>query len=213
MKITIAAATKFELNKELLQHELHNIQFLYTGASILLSAVNLTQHVLQQKPDLVIQAGIAGSFHNKFLLGDIVAVERDCVGDTGVWEHHVWNDLFDLNLLKPDDFPFQKKSLVNDRIDHWNVLNLPVVTGVTVNEITTDANKCNAMITKYNADIETMEGASLHYVCRLFDIPFIQIRGISNYIGERDKSRWKMKEAVTKVNEAVQKMLIAFADR
>jgi len=40
-----------------------------------------------------------------------------------------------------------------------------------------------------------MEGAALHYVCLMEKIPFLQIRSISNVIGERDKSRWKLEEA------------------
>ena len=39
-------------------------------------------------------------------------------------------------------------------------------------------------------------GAALHYVCREMNIPFLQIRAASNYIGERDKEKWQMKEAI-----------------
>ncbi|MBK7884081.1 MAG: hypothetical protein IPJ81_10000 [Chitinophagaceae bacterium] len=45
-----------------------------------------------------------------------------------------------------------------------------------------------------------MEGAALQYVCLQEKIPFIQIRGISNYVGERDKLKWKMKEAIFNLN-------------
>ena len=45
-----------------------------------------------------------------------------------------------------------------------------------------------------------MEGAVLHYICLQEDIPFLQLRSISNYVGERDKTRWKIKEAVDNLN-------------
>ena len=207
MKITIAAATPFEIQEEVLQSSTHRIQFLYTGVGILSSAVSLTKHVFQQKPELIIQAGIAGCFDTKILLGDVVIVDKEYVGDTGVWENNNWKDLFDMNLLKDDEMPFTNKSLANEKTDEWNVLRLTKVTGVTVNEITTDERRCNLLQSKYAADIESMEGASLHYVCTLFSVPFIQVRSLSNYVGERNKSNWKLKESIANVNEAVKKMI------
>jgi futalosine hydrolase len=54
---------------------------------------------------------------------------------------------------------------------------------------------------KFNPVTESMEGAALHYVCLMENIPFSQLRGISNYIGERNKKKWKMKEAILKLND------------
>lgn len=48
-----------------------------------------------------------------------------------------------------------------------------------------------------------MEGAALHYICRDVNIPFIQIRSVSNYVGERNKAHWKMKEAIYQLNETL----------
>jgi futalosine hydrolase len=54
-----------------------------------------------------------------------------------------------------------------------------------------------------------MEGASLHYVGRETGIPFIQIRSISNYVGERDKSKWLLKESI----EGLNKVLLQYVDK
>ncbi|ULT38317.1 hypothetical protein KRR40_24600 [Niabella defluvii] len=45
-----------------------------------------------------------------------------------------------------------------------------------------------------------MEGAALHYVALMEKIPFLQIRGISNYVGERDKRKWNFKDAIDNLN-------------
>ena len=37
------------------------------------------------------------------------------------------------------------------------------------------------------------------------NIPFLQIRAVSNYIGERDKEKWKMKEAINNLNQTILK--------
>ena len=54
-----------------------------------------------------------------------------------------------------------------------------------------------------------MEGAALHYVGRETGIPFIQIRAISNYVGERDKSIWLIKESI----ELLNKTLLQYVDK
>jgi futalosine hydrolase len=52
-----------------------------------------------------------------------------------------------------------------------------------------------------------MEGAALHYVGLMENIPFIQIRALSNYIGERDKTKWKLHEAVSNLNAELQRLI------
>ena len=100
-----------------------------------------------------------------------------------------------------DDFPFYKKKLSNPFLEKCNLLNLPAVDGVTVNEVSTRPERI-ASLKQYGA-VESMEGAPLHYVCLQNDIPFIQIRAISNYVGERDKSKWQIKKALDNLNSTV----------
>ena len=50
---------------------------------------------------------------------------------------------------------------------------------------------------------ESMEGAALHYVCLMENIPFLQIRSISNYIGERNKKKWDMNQSIYDLNNAL----------
>jgi futalosine hydrolase len=52
-----------------------------------------------------------------------------------------------------------------------------------------------------------MEGAALHYVCLMEKIPFIQLRSVSNYIAERNKKNWNMKESIGNLNQALIKLL------
>ena len=66
---------------------------------------------------------------------------------------------------------------------------------------------------QFNADIETMEGAALHYVCLQEDIPFIQIRTISNFVGERDKTKWKLKDAIENLNIELDKLYNKITDK
>jgi futalosine hydrolase len=76
-----------------------------------------------------------------------------------------------------------------------------------VNEITTRKERIEQLIKKYEPVTESMEGAALHYTCRSTNTPFLQMRCLSNYISERDKSKWMIKESLENLNSALLKYI------
>ena len=180
-----------------------SVGFHESGIGLLASSVSLMKMLVQETPALIIQVGICGSFDKKIDLGKVFAVKDDFVGDIGVTENKVWKDLFDLKLDKPHDVPYEKKSLPNPWLQQYNILRLPTKKAVTVNTITTEKNKIDLYQGRYKAALESMEGAALHYICRDVNIPFIQIRSVSNYVGDRNKAHWKIKEAIYQLNETL----------
>jgi futalosine hydrolase len=87
-------------------------------------------------------------------------------------------------------------------------IGLTIVDGVTINEITTHPERIRFYKEALRANIETMEGAALHYVALCEKIPFLQLRAISNYVGERDKNKWALREAIANLNMELQRILI-----
>ncbi|HEY0274233.1 MAG TPA: hypothetical protein VGC22_13660, partial [Chitinophaga sp.] len=57
--------------------------------------------------------------------------------------------------------------------------------------------------TRYQPQVESMEGAAFHYACLVEKVPFLQLRSISNYVEVRDKSKWKIGLAVKHLNDAL----------
>lgn len=216
MRIIITAATIAEWMPSFLEinnlytgdSQRFKVQFHQTGTGMLATAVSLTKLVLEEKPDLVIQAGIAGCFDTSMTLGKVIIVNEESLADTGVEEDGKWKDIFDLKLEKSSYPPFERRKLPNPWLSKFNLLKLPEVSGITVNEITTNPERIRQLVKKYVPVTESMEGAALHYVCRQANIPFIQIRSVSNYIGERNKANWKMKEAIGNLNQ----MLLQYID-
>lgn len=186
-----------------------SVGFHESGIGLLASSVSLMKMFVQETPSLIIQVGIAGCFDKKIPLGKVFAVKDDFAGDIGVMENKVWKDLFDLKLDKPNDAPYEKKSLPNPWLSQYNLLKLPTKKGVTVNTISTDKNKIDLYSGRYKATLESMEGAALHYMGRDLNIPFIQIRAVSNYVGERNKAKWNMQEAIYNLNETLLQYLDA----
>jgi len=186
-----------------------SVGFHESGIGLLASSVSLMKMFVQETPSLIIQVGIAGCFDKKIPLGKVFAVKDDFTGDIGVMENKVWKDLFDLKLDNPNDAPYEKKSLPNPWLSQYNLLKLPTKKGVTVNTISTDKNKIDLYSGRYKATLESMEGAALHYMGRDLNIPFIQIRAVSNYVGERNKAKWNMQEAIYNLNETLLQYLDA----
>jgi futalosine hydrolase len=84
---------------------------------------------------------------------------------------------------------------------------LPAVKAITVNKVSDSLIQKRQAMINFAPEIESMEGAALHYVCLQENIPFIQIRSISNLIGERDKSKWNFKEAIVNLNRELIKLI------
>ncbi len=213
MQILICAATAFEigaiirnLTKNKILHK-HEIDFLITGVGLTAATYHLTKHILLKKADLIIQAGVAGSLDNKIKMCDTLVIENEFIGDNGVAENKTFKSLFDLQLLKSNGKPWKDKRLQNVHKKLIKSTGLKVANGVTVNEISTSQNRIAFYKTKLNAHIETLEGAALHYVAIMENIPFLQIRTISNTAGERNKKNWKMDEAIKNLNKEVLRII------
>ncbi len=211
MRVIITAATvgewmpSFLEMKNLYTSESNRlkVQFHQSGVGMLATAVSLTKMIMEDKPDLIIQVGVAGSFQSTIDLGTVLVIKEENVADMGVEEDGKWKDIFDLKLEKSSYHPYEKRKLPNPCLSKYNLLQLPEVSAITVNEISTNKERIQQLIKKYNPTLESMEGAALHFICREFNVPFIQIRAISNAIGERNKANWKMKEAIENLNQVI----------
>jgi futalosine hydrolase len=183
------------------------VYFHQSGVGMMATSFSLTKLILEEKPDLLLQVGMAGCFDSSISLGKVVVIEKDYPGDLGVEENGKWKDLFNLKLEKSNYPPYEKSALPNPHVDKLNLLKLKMVTGITVNEITTRKERIKQLVKKYEPVTESMEGAALHYACKSTNTPFLQMRTISNYIGERDKSKWMIKESLGNLNSTLLKYI------
>ena len=197
MKILVVAATQLEIEPFI--NLKNNIEVLICGVGIPSTVYHLTKKLLQEKYDLVIQAGIAGTFSKKLKKGEVVVVEQDAFGDIGVEEKGEFKTLFQLDFDDKNKFPFKNGWLVNTS-EMINTTHLKKVNGVTVNKISDRKKQAKQLKEIFNADVESMEGAAFHFVCLQQNIPFLQLKSISNKVGERDKSKWNMIEAIVNLN-------------
>lgn len=214
MSILLTAAITFEIEPTLqvLEKTGFNtpVDVLITGIGPVNATYLLTTAILNKKPLLVIQAGIAGSFnYGEVGAGKTVLVKYDAFGDLGMEEKGNFTTVFDAGFAGKNHSPFTDGWLINPH-PLLNNSPLPVVKSVTINKVSDSPVQKQQLINTFSPQVETMEGAALHYVCLQQNVPFLQLRSISNEVGERDKSKWKMKEAIENLNTELQKLLLNY---
>jgi len=213
--ILIVAATKLEIKplltdaKKILEQPLLfekqignvNTHLLIGGVGTAFMSYNLTKTLSLHKYSFVINAGIGGAFNNLFSIGEVVHVQNEVFAGIGLLDKDSFTNLFDMNILTTGEFPFTQNflhnfSLINNKI----VEALPTTNGVTVNTLFTKNMGTDMRYAKLNPHVESMEGAAVFYVCMMEHIPFVQIRAISNYVGETNKNLWDIPLAVKNLN-------------
>lgn len=207
MTILVTAATALEIKAADILDEAQGtqdrIEKRITGTGMLLTAVGLMQSIYEINPDFIIQIGIAGSFTDD-QAGQIYLIEEEILSDTGAFVRGEWKDIFDLGLEQLNQPPFQNGKLVNPNMRWLSSPLFKTTKAVSVNCITTDNREIEKIREKYHPGLESMEGAALHYVCGIKNIPFMQIRSVSNKVGKRDTIRENFPLCRKKLSESLQ---------
>ena len=170
----------------------YSIDILITGIGVMHTSCNLSLQLSKKKYNLVINLGIAGSFNNNYSIGAVVEVLQEINGDLGTEKSEFFKDLFDMQLMNKNESPYANGILLNNK----TYTDLPKAKGISVNKIQTDVNSIAAIQKKYNPDIETMEGVAVFYTCLIHNIPFVEIRAISNMVAPYNKQNWDIKLAL-----------------
>ena len=139
----------------------------------------------------VVLAGICGAYPGRGVsVGDVVRVDSEIVGDLGVVEcdgsFTPWHKVSATSV-------YESSSLRG--VPAW-LSNLKPVAGLSVNCCTGTASMAKERSENFNVDVESMEGAACFSICHAFGIPCYEIRAVSNFATTRDKSTWRISDAL-----------------
>ena len=202
MNILIVSATSFEI--EAFSALKYNVDILITGVGAPACMYALTKKLQNNSYDFVIQAGIAGTFKKEFPLAETFIVTHDLFADLGIAEYENFYTLFDAKLADANTLPYKNGWLQNEGIIN---VGLAFAKSITVNTVSDNFTITEMYKKKFDADIESMEGAAFHHVCISEDVPFLQLRCVSNFVGERLKSNWKIKESIENLNKNLKEVV------
>lgn len=185
------------------------------------NAAHSATYLIEKYPvSAVINIGVGGAYPGSGLMtGDVALASREIYGDEGVIDSAGWAGLEKIGIPLVQDgkkryfneYPLNLPSFSTlkgrDRRSRWN---FKIRSGnfVTVSAVSGAQKRARQLERRFNALCENMEGAAVAQVCTLYKIPFIEIRGISNVAGIRDKRKWDLRLA----SENCQKLALDIID-
>jgi futalosine hydrolase len=169
----------------------------------------LGHYLASQTPDLCINAGIAGAFPGRGEIGEVVHVTREIIADLGAEDPEG-------RLLTPEEIALDEDissvhDLVNTSAGQYAFLR-PVL-GISTQTAHGAGQSISDIVTRWEPDVETMEGGAFFYCCLKSHIPFLEIRAISNMVEVRDPSRWNVPLAVQNLSNELLRIFDFFVDR
>jgi futalosine hydrolase len=211
MRILIAAATHLEI-QPLLRHfgcteksnqytislaSNNQLDVLITGVGMVATAYQLGKLFATKKYDLVINAGIAGSFKSKYPIGTTIQVVKEYFSELGAESHRGFIPITEMGLNETN----RVESTNTFPIQH--LYTLPKGAGITVNKVHGNTDSIVEVEVQFDADVESMEGGAAMFVCHQEKLNFIEIRTISNRVEPRNKANWNIPLAITNLNKTL----------
>ena len=184
---------------------------LHTGIGTVNAAHALTCQLEQQLPDLVIQFGIGGAYVPAGLpIRSVVLATEEVYGDVGVVTPEGWKpvDEIGIPLVHGDPPRFNRFPLDPQLVAiAAEICGVRSGTFVTVSQCSGVQAVGDALHSRFNALCESMEGAAAAHICTLYNVPFLEVRGISNLVEDRQPARWDIPGAADAAQSALIKII------
>ncbi|NOY39607.1 MAG: futalosine hydrolase [Nitrospirae bacterium] len=175
------------------------------------------------RPEMIINFGVGGAYPDSGIsVGGIAVADQEIYGDEGVVTPDGFMDMRGMGIPLLSASPGSGLNVNRSRKRLFNKIpihSMPVKKAcrilrklsfnpgkgpfVTLSTVTGTAARAAELQRRYRAICENMEGASVAHICMLYGVPFLEIRGISNIVEDRDRRSWRLKEAAAECQRAV----------
>ncbi len=170
---------------------------LAAGVGPVPAAANTAKVLATAEYGLVVSAGIGGGFPGKAEVGSLVVANEIIAADLGAETPEGFISLDELG------FAYNRiqvnNSIVNGVTEALLAARLPVNTGpvLTVSTVTGTAESAVELAVRVpGATAEAMEGYGVAFAASDRGLPVLELRAISNLVGPRDRTKWRIKEAL-----------------
>jgi futalosine hydrolase len=218
----VVCATEFEMHAltDRIKPRQDKWVMLVAGVGLVETALSLGRFLEQQKNKGEIQAvlsfGVAGAYLREdtksAALLEICLAEQESFGDFGICHaDHIEplaKDLIHRTSYKLDAGLLDKAEALLSRES------LPAKRGnfITVCGVSGTKHRGDILCSQYDALCENMEGAAVARVCEAFNLPLLEMRTISNFVEDRDLTKWKLKDACEQAGKAAAILLKGLTD-
>lgn len=171
-----------------------DVAYLATGAGPVSAAAALTWFLSRHPTNAIVGIGIAGALPGSPCRRDhVYRVDRDAFPESGAESAQ--------GEVLPLDFPgLEEREFALDAPS--DLVGLPTATALTVG-LSTGTARTALRRRATGADLESMEGAAWAFAASRWEIPFAQVRSISNVAGPRDREDWDIPGALGRLRQAL----------
>ena len=161
----------------------------------------------------VIGFGVGGAYAGSGLgVGDVALASRAVYGDEGVAVREGWLSTEGIGIPLVErggrrwfnDFDLDAVRVESAR-RALEAAGIGVRVGpfVTLSNCSGTAARGDELAARFGGIVEGMEGAALAHVATLYEVPFLELRAVSNPVEDRDLSRWRLRDASEAAQRAV----------
>ena len=182
------------------------VRILTTGPGLTNTVQALSAAIEDSRPSLIVQTGSAGAFRGSGLRpGDIGIATEEIDPYLGIEpEHGGWPlEALPFPTLKKEGLEIRNRyPLDGDLADAayravkaaFAGEDVGVMKGpfLTVATITATEKRAEELSTEYGACMEAMEGCGAAHLSLHYDLPLVEIRAASNFVGKRRRSTWNL---------------------
>jgi len=193
------------------------VRLVETGPGMINAVQAITALVENQRPAAVIMTGCGGAFESSGLeIGDVALATEEYDAQSGV-------ETGDASPLAPLPFPVleffgndctnrypmnrpivdRARQIVTDAFDDKAGTRVYAGPFLTVSTITATPMTAARYQEQYASCLEQMEGAGAAHIALHYGIPFLEIRGVSNRVGDRNYAVWNLPLAADRACSAV----------
>lgn len=186
------------------------------AATLLLNQFNVS-HVLM--------IGCAGAYPEGGLtVGDLAIASEEVMGDEGVMTPSGFLDMEQLGLaivqrhesryyhrFPTDNGLVSALSTMLEAYAHHHAIQCRTGSFVTVSTCSGTTIAGQQLYQRTQGIAENMEGAAVAQICTLYQIPFVEIRAISNMVEDRNMAQWDLFGAMARAQHAALHVIHCFA--
>ncbi|MFM9329554.1 futalosine hydrolase [Paenibacillus mesotrionivorans] len=176
-----------------------------SGAGVGMAAATAGAALAAGGYTLAVSAGIGGGFPGQAPVGSVVIADAIIAADLGAETPEGFRTARELGfgsnrLPAQAELGAKLQAVLAERFPGRRVLTGPVL---TVSTATGTAPTAAAWERRHpGAAAEAMEGYGVACAASLFGLPCMEVRGISNAVGPRDRTAWRIGEALQALEEA-----------
>ena len=176
----------------------------------------VTVLIEKYSPSCIVNFGIGGAYPSSGLrVGDIAVAEKEVYADEGVLLKDGLHsfEVTGIPLLKIRGRKYYNEFPADKRLSRLALKAAGAIAHcksglfLTVSACTGTRRRATELAGKFDPICENMEGAAVAQICRIYGIPFVEIRGISNIVEDRDMKKWDMELASENCQKAVSHFL------